>query len=112
MKGDFPIPINYLYDKKGSELYNQIITHPNYYLYDVEKKLISENTHIINNFEPNSIILEIACGYAEKIIPLIKKGQESPHMCRFLANDIPLSWFCPLSFCSLLVFPFTIFPLY
>ena len=88
MKGDFPIPINYLYDKKGSELYNQIITHPNYYLYDVEKKLISENTHIINNFEPNSIILEIACGYAEKIIPLIKKGQESPHMCRFLANDI------------------------
>ena len=81
------IPIHYLYDKKGSQLYEQIIASGDYYLYQTEKAILSSSAEsICKLFEPGSILLEVGCGLAEKILPVVKEGQQ--HHYRFLANDI------------------------
>lgn len=84
-----PIPIEYFYDAEGTCLYKRIIQEKDYYLYQTEKKLLEEQASTLSeNIPLNSIILEIGCGTAEKILPLIQQSTSSPHHCCFVANDI------------------------
>jgi formylglycine-generating enzyme required for sulfatase activity/uncharacterized SAM-dependent methyltransferase len=88
-KIDKPIPIENFYDREGTQIYEEIIQEPDYYLYQTEKQLLEKHAAtLVENMAPNSIILEIGCGSAEKIYPLIKESVAAPHHNYFVANDI------------------------
>ena len=44
------IPSKYLYDKIGSELFNKITTHPDYYLTSIEDKIIDASKLELVNY--------------------------------------------------------------
>jgi len=74
-----PIPIHYLYDNIGSEIYRDIIATTDYYPYHSERELLQRHTtEICSYFKPGSIWLEIGCGTAEKILPVVQRGGQAP----------------------------------
>ena len=71
-KIDNIIPIKYFYDQTGSQLYDEIMRVPDYYLFQSEKGILCKYaSKICESIEPDSIILEIGYSNSEKILSSI-----------------------------------------
>lgn len=61
------LPVSCLYDKHGSDLYEDITALPEYYPFNEELDLLnSKANEIIAHIPAGSIILELGCGSAVK----------------------------------------------
>lgn len=61
------IPCGYLYDDKGSQLYDDITKLDEYYPFKTEKELLTKHaTAIVGGIPAGSIVVELGCGTAEK----------------------------------------------
>lgn len=82
------IPSKYFYDEHGSELFNDITRHPDYYLTDCELEILNTNkdaiAHLINSDSIN--LIELGPGEGVKSQLLIKKFMQ-------LANHFT---YCPI----------------
>ena len=93
-KIDNIIPIKYFYDQTGSQLYDEIMRVPDYYLFQSEKGILCKYaSKICESIEPDSIILEIGYSNSEKILPFSKEGSLTKHSFHFIGNDISISSF-------------------
>eukprot|EP01018_Ginkgo_biloba_P029337 Gb_06300 [translate_table: standard] len=70
------IPLSLLYDKQGSEIYEEITRLPHYYLFNAEIKLFEENAlDIVRSVLPGSLFVELGCGNASKTVFLLNAIQ-------------------------------------
>lgn len=61
------LPVSCLYDKRGSDLYEEITALPEYYPFNEELDLLKAKAdEIIAHIPSGSIILELGCGSAAK----------------------------------------------
>ena len=61
------LPTKYLYDKRGSELYEQICTLDEYYIPRTEVAIMEDNINeIVNLLGPSAILIEYGCGSCTK----------------------------------------------
>ena len=61
------IPCGYLYDDRGSQLYDEITKLEEYYPFKTEKELLTKHaTAIVSSIPAGSIVVELGCGTAEK----------------------------------------------
>lgn len=66
------IPCGYLYNDRGSQLYEEITKLEEYYPFKTEKELLSQHAmQIISSIPAGSIIVELGCGNAEKTSVLL-----------------------------------------
>src|SRR5262245_43750829 len=69
------IPSKYLYDDKGSKLFNQITRHPDYYLTQCELEIIENNKHRLSDLINDEAFHLIELGPGEGIKTLILLDQ-------------------------------------
>lgn len=61
------IPCGYLYDDRGSQLYDDITKLEEYYPFETEKELLLQHASaIVSSIPAGSIVVELGCGTAEK----------------------------------------------
>ncbi len=61
------LPVSCLYDKRGSDLYEDITALPEYYPFNEESALLKAGVQeMIAHVRPGSIILELGCGSTAK----------------------------------------------
>lgn len=78
----------YFYDERGSELFDQICSTPEYYPTRTEDRLLSRNAiDIINKTRPNQI-LELGSGYSIKTRRLFDACQYASHNCIYAPFDV------------------------
>lgn len=66
------IPCGYLYNDRGSQLYEEITKLEEYYPFKTEKELLSQHaSQIVSSIPAGSIIVELGCGNAEKTSVLL-----------------------------------------
>ena len=66
------IPCGYLYNDRGSQLYEEITKLKEYYPFRTEKELLSQHAvQIVSSIPAGSIIVELGCGNAEKTSVLL-----------------------------------------
>ena len=66
------IPCGYLYDDKGSQLYEQITKLSEYYPFATERELLTQHAaQIVDSIPAGSIVVELGCGNAEKTSVLL-----------------------------------------
>lgn len=87
------IPCGYLYDDKGSQLYEEITKLDEYYPFKAEKDLLNRHaTEIVSSIPAGSILVELGCGTAEKTSVLLhaliaRDGASNVH---FLGIDVSM----------------------
>lgn len=81
------IPCGYLYNDRGSQLYEEITKLQEYYPFKTERELLSQHApQIVSSIPAGSIVVELGCGNAEKTSVLLhalmsryaSAGNESP----------------------------------
>jgi L-histidine N-alpha-methyltransferase len=78
----------YFYDERGSELFDQICSTPEYYPTRTENKLLIQYAiDIINKTEPEQI-LELGSGYSVKTRRLFDACQNVSHSCTYAPFDV------------------------
>lgn len=66
------IPCGYLYNDRGSQLYEEITKLEEYYPFKTEKELLSQHaSRIVSSIPTGSIVVELGCGNAEKTSVLL-----------------------------------------
>lgn len=66
-EGPKVIPVKYLYDDRGSELYEKITGLEEYYPYLEEKRLLEKHAEdIVARIPPGSVVVELGCGDGSK----------------------------------------------
>ena len=66
------IPCGYLYNDRGSQLYEEITKLEEYYPFNTERELLSQHaSHIVSSIPAGSIVVELGCGNAEKTSVLL-----------------------------------------
>lgn len=84
------IPVRFLYDDKGSDLYEQITRTPEYYPYAEEKRLLSlHSKDIVSHIPKNSVLVELGCGDGSKTALLLEALTERDgcEQVRFIGID-------------------------
>lgn len=72
-KGQKSIPAKFLYDKKGSEIFEEICDLPEYYPTRSEKEILSDNAQDISSLMgENVLLIEPGSGAGEKVRYLLK----------------------------------------
>lgn len=78
----------YFYDERGSELFDQICSTPEYYPTRIENKLLlNYAADIIDKTKPEQI-LELGSGYSVKTRRLFDACQEISHNCTYAPFDV------------------------
>lgn len=78
----------YFYDERGSELFDQICSTPEYYPTRTENTLLSQYAvDIINKTQPEQI-LELGSGYSVKTRRLFDACQHISHSCTYAPFDV------------------------
>ena len=80
------IPSKYFYDDRGSELFNQITRHPDYYLTDCELEILNSYKHELSALLKNESFNLIELGPGEGIKTRLLLD-------RFLADQLSFSYF-------------------
>lgn len=66
------IPCGYLYNDRGSQLYEEITKLQEYYPFKTERELLSQHaSQIVSSIPAGSILVELGCGNAEKTSVLL-----------------------------------------
>lgn len=95
------IPVSYLYDARGSSLYEDITDLPSYYPYNEERNLLRAKADAISKYIPaDAVVVELGCGPATKTTILLEA----------LARRHGRSGLCP-SASALWPLPFCFYPL-
>lgn len=82
------LPPKYFYDERGSRLFEQICTTPEYYPTRTEEKLLSHySEEIINQVKPEEII-EFGSGNAQKTRLLFDACERSDQTCSYAPFDV------------------------
>ena len=72
------IPPKFFYDKRGSQLFDEICETPEYYPPRTEKAILEKHLDDISQYvTPECILVEPGCGSCEKVIPLLENSP--PH---------------------------------
>jgi dimethylhistidine N-methyltransferase len=85
------IPCSYLYDDRGSELYNQITELEEYYPFKTEEAMLKQHaSDIITHIPPGSVVVELGCGSAQKTAFLLSAllARDGPEACTFAGIDV------------------------
>jgi len=78
----------YFYDERGSELFDQICSTPEYYPTRTENTLLSKHAaDIISKTQPEQI-LELGSGYSVKTRRLFDACQQISHNCTYVPFDV------------------------
>ena len=82
------LPPKYFYDERGSRLFEQICTTPEYYPTRTEEKLLTHySEEIINQVKPEEII-ELGSGNAQKTRLLFNACERTDHTCSYAPFDV------------------------
>jgi dimethylhistidine N-methyltransferase len=75
------IPPKFFYDKRGSELFDEICNQPEYYLTQTETGILKEHAgNIAKYIEPECVIVELGSGASEKVRLLFDSIKPSGYM--------------------------------
>lgn len=87
------IPFFFLYDKKGSDLYEEITKLEEYYPFRSEEKLIKQYIDdVITHVPPYSVVVELGCGTARKTAQVLNALVSRDGSCRFAGIDVSSSF--------------------
>ncbi|KAL3696043.1 hypothetical protein R1sor_010119 [Riccia sorocarpa] len=87
------VPVRFLYDDRGSELYEEITKLEEYYPFQAEEDLLSEHAdEIASHIPQGSILVELGCGTARKTARLLNAIVARHGRCRFAGIDISSSF--------------------
>lgn len=88
------IPSKYFYDEKGSELFNRITRHPDYYLTQCEVEILNANKKNLSNFFKQEAfnLVELGPGEGLKTQILIKQFMQDALQFTYLPIDISLNY--------------------
>jgi len=82
------LPPKYFYDKRGSQLFEQICDTPEYYPTRIEEKLLSRHSEeIIAQVKPSEI-MELGSGNAQKTRRLFDACEQIEHICTYAPLDV------------------------
>jgi len=82
------LPPKYFYDKRGSQLFEQICDTPEYYPTRTEEKLLSRHSEeIIAQVKPAEI-MELGSGNAQKTRRLFDACEQIEHICTYAPLDV------------------------
>eukprot|EP01018_Ginkgo_biloba_P029346 Gb_20904 [translate_table: standard] len=71
-KRPMDLPSSFLYDKRGSEIFEEINLFEEYYVFNAEIQLLQQNAmDIARSITPGSLFVELGCGSARKITLLV-----------------------------------------
>lgn len=85
------IPSIYFYDDTGSEIFQKITAHPDYYPSYCERVILSRfAADIIDHFPDNLRIIELGCGDGHKLIPFLNLLIEKEKNIHYVPTDISL----------------------
>lgn len=85
------VPVRFLYDDRGSELYEAITTLEEYYPYEEEKRLLRQHAaDIVHNVPPGSVVVELGCGDGSKTAILLQTltMRDTAANVRFIGIDV------------------------
>ncbi|GAA5221088.1 L-histidine N(alpha)-methyltransferase [Membranihabitans marinus] len=85
------ISSKYLYDEIGSKIFQEIMSMPEYYLFDAEHEILSsqsENIHRHLPFDNHYSVVELGAGDGSKTIELLKVLEQDPLFNRYIPVDI------------------------
>eukprot|EP00271_Cylindrocystis_brebissonii_P023482 TRINITY_DN9768_c0_g1_i1.p1 TRINITY_DN9768_c0_g1~~TRINITY_DN9768_c0_g1_i1.p1 ORF type:complete len:709 (-),score=96.75 TRINITY_DN9768_c0_g1_i1:541-2667(-) len=87
------IPFFYLYDERGSELYEDITKLEEYYPFNAEDKLLKQSIdEISTHIPPHSVVVELGCGTARKTAQILNNLAVRDGSCRFAGIDVSASF--------------------
>ncbi|KAG6541861.1 hypothetical protein Mapa_016689 [Marchantia paleacea] len=87
------VPYRFLYDDRGSELYESITKLEEYYPFRAENDLLNEFVEDITSHIPNgSLVVELGCGSALKTAHLLNALVARHGRCRFVGIDVSESF--------------------
>ncbi|BBN05926.1 hypothetical protein MPTK1_3g17070 [Marchantia polymorpha subsp. ruderalis] len=87
------VPYRFLYDDRGSELYESITKLEEYYPFRAEIDLLDEFVEDITNHIPDgSLVVELGCGSALKTAHLLNALVARHGRCRFVGIDVSESF--------------------
>lgn len=82
------LPPKYFYDERGSQLFEQICTTPEYYPTRTEEKLLTHYSEdIISQVKPTEI-MELGSGNAQKTRRLFDACERTDHTCSYAPLDV------------------------
>jgi L-histidine N-alpha-methyltransferase len=88
-QGNKEIPFSLLYDKKGSELYEEITKLEEYYPFLAEDHMLELHVdEIAAQIPPHSVIVELGCGTARKTAKILSAIQACHGRCRYAGIDV------------------------
>ena len=85
------IPVRFLYDLRGSELYEDICRTADYYPYLAELRLLQTHANdVIAHIPPGSVLVELGCGDGSKTAVLLMAlaQRDGPDAVRFTGIDV------------------------
>ena len=85
------VPVRFLYDDRGSDLYEQITQLKEYYPYDEEKALLQAHSQeIIAHIPAGAVVVELGCGDGSKTAVLLGAlaARDGAANVRFLGIDV------------------------
>jgi dimethylhistidine N-methyltransferase len=85
------IPVRFLYDDRGSQLYEDITALEEYYPYKEEESLLRKHAKdIVLDIPKNSIIIELGCGDGSKTSLILQalSARDGPENVHFLGIDV------------------------
>jgi len=88
------IPCHYLYDERGSDLYNQITQHPDYYLTRTEVDILNTNKKALSELLQGSAfnLLELGPGNGLKSRILISQFLQDQLQFKYIPMDVSLNY--------------------
>jgi L-histidine N-alpha-methyltransferase len=79
----------FLYDERGSELFEQITHLPEYYPYDAERNILETRPEdIVSHFGEDGALIELGSGNADKTETLIREASRTRDQVHFVPVDI------------------------
>lgn len=87
--GERRIPCRFLYDEKGSQLFEEICELPEYYPTQAEISILEQNAaEIVESLEPGAPLVELGSGSERKIRPILEAVLEQQGEAHYIPIDI------------------------
>lgn len=82
------LPAVWLYDDRGSRLFDQITRLPDYYLTDAEREILAEHSDEIAELTAGRTLVELGAGTSEKTLLLLDALAAAETLERFVPLDV------------------------
>ena len=84
------LPCSFLYDPKGSSIYDEIVLLPEYYPFAAERRVLATHMDaIVAALPADAVLVELGCGTAEKTAALVAAvaAARGPAAARYVGTD-------------------------